>query len=82
MVLLPRLPSNGDELLLAEAPPIAFCISGLIAKGLPTEPLPAPRVLVSNDDGLWRLCDRGEPDACLCALERGVEEREYLGGVT
>lgn len=43
--LLPRLLSSGEEVLAAEAPPTAFCIKGLTAKGLPEGPLLTPSVL-------------------------------------
>jgi hypothetical protein len=73
--LLPKLLSSGEEVLAALAPPTAFCIKGLTAKGLPEGPLLTPRALCSNEDG-DALCDMGDAEVCLCALERGVDERE------
>jgi len=73
--LLPRLLSNGEEVLAAEAPPTAFCIKGLTEKGLPEGPLLTPSVLWSNEEG-DALCDMGDAEVCFCALERGVDERE------
>lgn len=73
--LLPKLLSSGEEVLAAEAPPTAFCIKGLTAKGLPEGPLLTPSALCSNEEG-DALCDMGDAEVCLCALERGVDERE------
>lgn len=73
--LLPKLLSSGEEVLAAEAPPTAFCIRGLTAKGLPEGPLLTPSVLWSNEEG-DALCDMGDADVCFCALDRGVDERE------